>query len=258
MAESKLKIDVRRNKILEQLRAEGKVSVSRLAADLGATPVTIRNDLTALERDGYLVRMQGGAVASSRLQNDCTEPVADAYLPQKQALATEIAGMISDGETLFFNSGTTTLHIARALKGKRHLNIVTNSLAIAMELGNVATFNVLLLGGEINASYGFTYGGDTQEQLSKYRADWAILSVDGVSASGGITTYHPEESILDRLMMASARKRLIAATDSKIGKAGFSRVCDCDRDILLVTVNTSDREALQTLREQGVQIVKVG
>lgn len=258
MAESKLKIDVRRNKILEQLRAEGKVSVSRLAADLGATPVTIRNDLTALERDGYLVRMQGGAVASGRIQNDCTQTTEDAYLPQKQALGAEVASIVSDGETLFFNSGTTTLHIARALKGKRHLNIVTNSLAIAMELGNIATFNVLLLGGEINASYGFTYGGDTQEQLSKYRADWAILSVDGVSASGGITTYHPEESILDRMMMANAKEHLVAATGNKIGNAGFSRVCDSNSKILLLTDNTCDQEALQALREQGVQITKVG
>ena len=69
MAESKLKIDVRRNKILEQLKLDGKVSVSRLAAELGATPVTIRNDLTALEQDGYLVRMQGGAVIAPRLEN---------------------------------------------------------------------------------------------------------------------------------------------------------------------------------------------
>ena len=69
MAESKLKIDVRRSKILEQLRQDGKVSVSRLADELGATPVTIRNDLTALERDGYLVRMQGGAVIAPRLEN---------------------------------------------------------------------------------------------------------------------------------------------------------------------------------------------
>ena len=77
MAESKLKIDVRRSKILEQLRAEGKVSVSRLAVELGATPVTIRNDLTALERDGYLVRMQGGAVISHRLENHMTPETED-------------------------------------------------------------------------------------------------------------------------------------------------------------------------------------
>lgn len=257
MAESKLKIDVRRNKILEQLRAEGKVSVSRLAAQLGATPVTIRNDLTALERDGYLVRMQGGAVISHRLENHFVSESEDVTFLRKQALAEEVSNMISDGQTLFFNSGTTTHHIARALKGKKHINIVTNSLAIAMELGNTPTFHVLLLGGEINASYGFTAGGDTQEQLSKYRADWAILSVDGVSAQVGVTTCHPEEAILDRLMMANAKKILIAATGNKIGTAGFSRICDSDENIQLVTDSTCDKDALLALQERGVRVTKV-
>ena len=257
MAESKLKIDVRRSKILEQLKLEGKVTVSRLAETLGATPVTIRNDLTALERDGYLIRMQGGAVISPRLENHFVADTEDTTFLQKQALAEEVAKMISDGQTLFFNSGTTTHHIARALKGKKHLNIVTNSLSIAMELGNVSTFHVLLLGGEINASYGFTSGGDTQEQLSKYRADWAILSVDGVSAQGGITTCHPEEAIIDRLMMANARNRLIAATGNKIGKAGFSRICDGDASIQLITDNTCDKDALLALQERGVKVVKL-
>lgn len=257
MAESKLKIDVRRSKILEQLKLEGKVSVSRLAADLSATPVTIRNDLTALERDGYLVRMQGGAVIAPRLENQFAGNTEDPTFLQKQALAEEVAKLIADGQTLFFNSGTTTHHIARALKSKKHLNIVTNSLAIAMELGNIATFHVLLLGGEINASYGFTAGGDTQEQLSKYRADWAILSVDGVSAQGGITTCHPEEAIIDRLMMANAKKRLIAATGNKIGTAGFSRICDGDESIQLITDNTCDKEALLDLQERGVKVIKV-
>lgn len=257
MAESKLKIDVRRNKILEQLRASGKVSVTRLAEELGATPVTIRNDLTALERDGYLVRMQGGAVISHRLENHFVSETEDIYFARKQALAEEVARMVNDGETIFFNSGTTTQHIARALKGKKHINIVTNSLAIAMELGNIATFHVLLLGGEINASYGFTAGGDTQEQLSKYRADWAILSVDGVSAQGGITTCHPEEAIIDRLMMANARQRLVAATGNKIGKAGFSRICDSDEHIQLITDATCDRDAYLALQELGVRVSKV-
>ena len=257
MAESKLKIDVRRSKILEQLKLDGKVSVSRLAETLGATPVTIRNDLTALERDGYLVRMQGGAVIAPRLENRFVADTEDPTFLQKQALAEEVAKLISDGQTLFFNSGTTTHHIARALKGKKHLNIVTNSLSIAMELGNVSTFHVLLLGGEINASYGFTSGGDTQEQLSKYRADWAILSVDGVSAQGGITTCHPEEAIIDRLMMANARNRLISATGNKIGKAGFSRISDGDSTIQLITDSTCDKDALLELRERGMKIIKL-
>ena len=257
MAESKLKIDVRRNEILEYLRSEGKLSVAHLSQALGVTPVTIRNDLAALERDGYLIRMRGGAVLSQRPQNSFASEEDEQSFLQKQALAAQVADLIQDGQTLFFNSGTTTHHVARALQGKKYLNIVTNSLAVAMELGSVATFHVLLLGGEVNTRYGFTYGGDAQDQLCKYQADWAILSVDGVSARGGFTTYHPEEAIIDRLMMANAKKCLVPATGNKIGNAGFSRICDCDPHLLLVTDSSCDKDALQQLQDQGLSVVTV-
>lgn len=259
MAQSKLKIDVRRNKILERLRTDGRVSVTQLSEDMGATPVTIRNDLAALERDGYLIRMQGGAVLSRRMQGSFLPggDREDKDYMQKQAVAAEVAKMIRDGNTIFFNSGTTTYYVARALQGKKNLNIVTNSLAVAMELGNISTCSVLLLGGQINARYGFTYGGDTQDQLSRYQADWVILSVDGVSARGGVTTYHAEEAIIDRLMMANARKRLVAATGSKIGNAGFSRICECNEDMCLITSSDCDKEALQQLHEKNVQVIQV-
>lgn len=253
MADSKLKIDIRRNKILEQLRAQGKVSVSQLSASLGATPVTIRNDLAALERDGYLVRMQGGAVQAQRGGSLFGTPEAGAS-PEKKRISEEAVKRIRDGETLFVNSGTTTHQLAKCLQTKQNLNVVTNSLAVAMELGNISNFKVLLLGGEINARYGFTYGGDVQEQLSKYQADWAILSVDGVSARGGVTTHHAEEVIIDRMMIGNAKKVMIVADSSKIGRAGFSRVCDCDSRIWLVTNEGCDPLAAEEIRETGVNM----
>lgn len=257
MAESKLKIDVRRNAILDYLRAEGKVSVSRLSQALHVTPVTIRNDLAALEQDGYLIRMRGGAMLSQRLQGSFAGDEDQQSFLKKQALASEVADLIQDGQTLFFNSGTTTRHVARALQGKKHLNIVTNSLAVAMELSNIPTFHVLLLGGEVNTRFGFTYGGDAQDQLCKYQADWAILSVDGVSARGGMTTYHPEEAIIDRLMIANAKQCLVPAIGSKIGNAGFSRICDCGPQIRLVTDHTCDKDSHQQLLAQGVAVTLV-
>lgn len=256
MAESRLKIDVRRNKILEELRQEGKVFVSRLSESLGATPVTIRNDLAALEKDGYLIRMQGGAVLSQRPANlfACGAENNDSAVAQKREIARAAVSLIEDGDTLFINSGSTTRQIARALREKKNLNIVTNSLAVALDLGNIPGFRVLLLGGEINATYEFTYGGDAQEQLGKYQADWAVLSVDGVSAASGITTHHAEEAIIDRLMIGNSRKVIIAADKSKIGRAGFTRVCDADAKVWLVTDGACPREALNQLVGCGVNV----
>ncbi len=254
MAESKLKIDTRRSAILERLRMDSKLSVTQLSQIFGVTPVTMRNDLAALERDGYLIRMRGGAVLAQRLQGNMPNESNDEGFAQKQALAAQVASMVLDGQTLFLNSGTTTYHIACALRSKKYLKIVTNSLAIAMELGDVPTFHVLLLGGEVSAKYGFTSGGDAQDQLSRYAADWAILSVDGISVLGGITTYHSEEAIIDRIMVANAKQCLVAATSNKIGRAGFSRICDCNPRLLLVTNQGCDPESINALQSKGVQI----
>lgn len=252
MADRKLKIDVRRGRILELLRQQGTVSVAHLSDLLGATAVTIRSDLTALERDGYLTRMQGGAVLRGERQMAPEHSIARST--QKQHIAKTISGMIRDGDTLFINSGTTTYCIAHALKIRKNLHIVTNSVEVAQVLGDHPTFRVILLGGVMNAQYGFTFGGDAQEQLERYQADWSILSVDGISAKGGVTTYHAEEAILDRMMMNGAKNVLVAADQTKIGRAGFAWICGCNESLRLVT-DGGDPNDLASLRGAGVEVI---
>lgn len=257
MADRKLKIDIRRDQILRQLRQEGRVSVTRLSEMLGTTEVTIRNDLSALERDGFLMRVQGGAVPLPGRESSGLPDQELSHPSEKQAIASAVAKMIRDGDTLFINSGSTTACVAEALKSRKNLKIVTNSLAVATQLGDVSTLRVLLLGGEINVRYGFTYGSAAQEQLGRFQAAWAILSVDGISPAGGITTYHEEEAILDRMMIDAAERTLIAADGSKIGRAGFNRVCECGRKLTLVTNRCELNETVGQLQECGVQICYV-
>ena len=177
--------------------------------------------------------MAGGAVLPNEETNPTFSPINNREA--KQEIATAVADFIQDGNTLFINSGTTTLLVAEALKTKKNLSIVTNSLPIATLLGKVPTFRVILLGGTFNTQYAFTYGTDTQEQLNRYGADWAILSVDGVSPDGDISTCHAEEAIIDRLMITRAKKVLIVADTTKIGRTGFSYVSRCDNKIKILT-----------------------
>lgn len=242
------KIDIRRDAILEMLRNEERVHVSKLSKILGTTEVTIRNDLTVLEQQRKLMRVQGGAV----LYPDAESPVI-ANETQKQLIAQAVADMISDGDTLFINCGTTTLCVAQALKQRKNLNIVTNSIAVATALADVPTIRVLLLGGEVNAQYGFTYGANAQEQLAQYQAGWAVLAVDGVSESGGVTTYHAEEAILDRMMIDGAAHALIVADGSKIGRTGFTRVCECKEGLTLIT-DRMTAEVEKCLSQSGMQM----
>lgn len=252
MTDSKLKIDIRRQKILEILNEEGKLSVAELSRTMGTTPVTIRSDLTALEQAGHLIRVQGGAVPAVKKRTAAA--AATANVQEKKRIAEAMANMLRDGDTLFINSGTTTEFVASALEVRSNLNIVTNSLSVATLLGEIPSFRVILLGGEINAQHGFTYGADALSQLEKYKADWAILSVDGISTSCGITTHHAEEAVIDRMMIANAKSTWIVADHTKIGNAGFARVRDSLEDVGVVTTEAA-AENMQELQEMGLTAV---
>lgn len=255
MASEKLKIDARRRKILSILNRDGQVRVTDLSRELEATPVTIRSDLSALERDGYLERVSGGAVQTVKnYYNMEFQQRKQAGSAVKKRLAAVVSGLIHDGDTLMINSGTTTYEVAVELKKHKNLNIVTNSLSVAIELGAHPTFRVILLGGDINAQYAFTYGPDAQEQLKKYRADYAILSMDGVCPDSGLTTYHAEEALMDRMMLERSQHTIVAAESRKIGREGFSHVCDAAGLDCLVTDNGADPELLARFRSLGADV----
>lgn len=227
------KIINRRNTILDILQKEKKTYIADLSHALGVSLVTIRNDLDALAEQGKLVRMAGGAILSN--YEPAPSPRAICNYEQKKEIAAKAATFVQDGDKLFINSGTTTLLVADALKTKKNLSIVTNSLSIATKLGSIPSFRVILLGGLINTHYEFTYGADAQDHLNRFGADWAILSVDGVSETGEISTCYAEEAILDRIMIERAKQVLIVADETKIGRTGFSFVEHCNQKTQILT-----------------------
>ena len=226
------KISKRRQDIIDILSQEKKVSIADLSRRFDVSLVTIRSDLDVLAEEGKLMRMAGGAILPN--ENFANAPIIANY-DKKIEIAKKAAALIQDGDTLFINSGTTTQLFAKELQHKKNLNVVTNSLSVATELGLFPSFRVILLGGSINSQYGFTYGADTQEHLTRFSADWAILSVDGISSDGDVSTCHAEEAIIDRIMIARAKKVLIVADSSKIGRTGFSYVERCNEKIQILT-----------------------
>ena len=253
MANGKLKIDIRRQAILEQLNRDGIVQVAQLSERLGTTQATIRNDLDTLAAEGQLDRIQGGAVRkvkSGEGWSGSVSPVGQG----RRAIAEAVLQYINDGDTLFINSGMTTMAVAEVLSLRKNLNIVTNSLAVANYLAHQADMRLILLGGELNANYGFTYGGDALEQLSRYQPQWSILSVDGVHPEHGITTYHADEAMIDRTMIARAQKTIIVADNRKIGRVGFSHICGIDENQLLITDNCSEETQLERIQNAGATV----
>ena len=254
--DKKRKIDYRRKHILELIAKDGQVKISQLSEILHTTPVTIRSDLTALENAGYLKRVNGGAIQAvknyytveNQQQKTCS-------LETETSIAQATAALIPDGCTLFINAGPLSLYTAIELKGRSGLNIVTNSIAVAIELASHPTFRVILLGGDVNAQYSFSYGSTALEQLEHFKANKAILSIDGICMGAGITTYHAEEVSLCRAMMKRSNETIVIADSSKWAQESFSNISPLEYADYYVTDPAADAPTASAIKNLGKQVV---
>ena len=249
------KVKERFDIILKKIEREGVVRVSDLSKELDISVVTIRHDLMVLEREGLLIRFNGGArpAAVSQFADFTQRKLLNR--DKKIKIAAEASKLVHDGDTLFINSGSSTYYFAQQLKSHKNLSIVTNSLYVAEELGQIPTFRVILLGGNINAQFAFTSGDDTVAQLNRYCADQAFLSVDGICLDGRITTYHSDEAAVCRMMMERAGTTVVTADYSKIGKEGLTYLSDVQQMNTLLTDAQADERVIEHLREAGVRVI---
>ena len=226
----------RRNKIVELVNEKGRVTVKELGEIFEISEVTIRLDLTELEASGLLSRVYGGAVRSYKTYyNMSLQQRMSSEVENKKEIARYAAGMIKDGDTVMLNSGTTTLLVLRAIEHNINLSIVTNSIDIALEAGANPNFRVVLLGGEVNSKYHFSYGIDANAQLAKYHADKLFLSVDGIDFESGFTTYYDLETEIDSLMLKNSWAKILVADSSKIGRRAFAEIAKLEEADYIVT-----------------------
>ena len=245
----------RRERIVATIHENGRVRVSELSEEYDISEVTIRKDLEALEAEGHLKRVHGGAIGLNKLYVNMD--LSERYKTNsgaKKTLADLAATFIDDNDTIFMNAGTTLTYVLRAIRDKKNISIVTNSVQNATEAALYASFNVILLGGELDSKYQFTYGTDAERQLENYRAAKCILSVDGISADAGLTLYYSNEASLVRKMTEYSHKTIVVADSSKIGRGVFARITDAKKTDILVTNHSEKKKELQALEKLGVKI----
>lgn len=253
-----MNIDERKNKILELLNENGSVKVEALSKLFDISEVTVRSDLADMEYKGLLTRIHGGAVSSYKpyYSMNLNQRLAE-NAARKKAIAEKTASMVENGDTLMLNSGTTTLLVFRALSPSLNLNIVTNSIPIALEAADNPNFNILLLGGSINSKYQFTFGDDAIRQLKNYHADKLILSVDGVDLQGGFSTYYDKEAEIDRIMLSQSNLSIIAADFSKFNREAFTKICDLNSADCIVTNDCVPPEQKKEINDMGIKLFVV-
>ena len=205
--------DERRSRIAELVMDRGRQSVERLAECFAVSPETIRRDLARLSEEGRVRKVHGGAQkAALHTEGSFDERMAE-DAPAKAAIAARLREVVRPGETLFIDTGSTTLAAARALAGVAGLTVVTNAHAVAGALG--ASAHVFLLGGAYRADNRQTVGPLAIEQIGRFQADRAILTVAALDREAGAMDADFDEAQIARAMIANARTTVVLAAASK-------------------------------------------
>ena len=253
--------------LVTRLRAEQPpraVSVEKLGADLGVSTATIRRDLHRLEADGRVVRVHGGALLADPGQGhledaDRRHPFAEVArvdLADKQAVAREAAGLISDGDTVLLDIGTTTQIVARELVG-RPVTVVTASLAVVDVLRDDERVELIVLGGMVRRAYHSLTGVLTEDNLRQLRADVAVIGASGVRADGAVVDTTLVEVPVKRGLLTAARRSILVADQHKFPGTGTLRICLVgDLDIMVTNVG-ADPETLALAVAAGVEVRSV-
>ncbi len=246
----------RRERIAEELRRRGRVSVRRLASVHDVTPETVRRDLVELERRGELRRVHGGAVALERLRVETAfSERAEHMAGAKARIAAAAAGQFpGDGGTVLLDAGTTTGALLDVLPTDRRLTVVTNAVPHALALAPVPTVTVIVVGGRLRARTLANVDDMAVETIRNLRVDVAFVATNGVSERG-CSTPDTAEAAVKRTMVGAADRVVLLADHTKFGEEHLVRFAELsDLDVAVTDAGADDADLLP-LRLAGVDVV---
>jgi DeoR family transcriptional regulator of aga operon len=254
------------NGLLELLAEHGRLEVEEAAVALGVSAATIRRDLDQLARQQMVTRTRGGAVAHNVSYDLPLRYKTARHADAKQRIGQAVAALIDPGEVVGLNGGTTTTEVARALVIRpelaerpvgdgQSLTVVTNALNIANELTVRPTVKIVVTGGVARPQSYELIGPLAATVLGELTLDVTVLGVDALDVTAGATAHHEGEASVNRLLAERARRVVVAADSSKLGRRAFARICGLEAIDTLVTDDAVTDELAAAFTEAGVRVL---
>ena len=247
----------RRREILQVLSRDGVVRVVALSRELGCSEATLRRDLQEMDRDGLLRRTHGGALAPTVPGADAEPSLQDKTArcaAQKRGIARAAAKLIAPGDAVALNGGTTTVQVARALRGIANLRLVTNSIGVAAELTERVNVEVTLTGGRLRGTQEL-HGPLAEQSLRDLYVHTAFIGVDGLTLEHGLTTYNQLEAFVNRAIIARAERVVVVADHTKIGRVTLALIAPCRAVHTLITDPAAPADELALIRAAGIEVI---
>ncbi|MBE6183526.1 DeoR/GlpR family DNA-binding transcription regulator [Heyndrickxia ginsengihumi] len=246
----------RRGLILEKLKQHGKIDIDDLVTQLHVSGMTIRRDLALLEEEEKIIRTHGGAILKKQIIVETPFRAKEGkHSEQKKEIAQAAIGLLRDDSTIILDSGTTTLEIAKLLRKKQHLTIITNDIKIAAELVD-SELKVIVAGGELQNTVGALFGPATEQLLKNVHVDFCFLGAHAVHLDAGLTVPTFAKASIKKLMIEAAETTWLVADSSKFHQISLAKVCDLSEIDGVITDHQITNELEKELKEH-LEIIKV-
>lgn len=242
--------------ILENLMLHERVQVSELAETLDVSAVTIRKDLTELEKNGKLYRSHGHAIKKDPYINNRSVNEKEKLMPsQKNFIGAKAASLITRDDSIIIASGTTVHALARNIRPLHHLTVISASLQVSGILAANPDIEIIQLGGILRHSSQSVVGEHAKATFADCACSKLFLGVDGIDLEFGITTTDIREAELNRVMMQAAQKVIVLADSTKFNRRGFSKIADMDDVDLIITDADVPAAMVRRLEEMGIELI---
>ena len=249
-------INERQEKIINLFDGSTFIKVNEISELLNVSEVTIRKDLKFLESKGLLYRTHGGARKQSNYAFDKHINEKElVQITQKESISKAAVAFVEDNDFIIIASGATLHEFAKVLINFRKLTVLTSSLKVAIELGNMPSVEVIQLGGEVRKSSASVVGSISETILKQFSCNKLFLSVDGIDPEFGLSTSNAAEAHLNSIMVNSADQVYILADSSKINKRGFGRICSISEVDTLITDKGISEKQYNLFIEMGIDVV---
>ena len=244
----------RRNLILEKLQTEKRVVVSELSQLYEVSEETIRRDLDKLEKEGLATKSYGGAVIKEDVSIDLPFNIRkNQNVSCKHKMSELAASLVKVGDLNFLDASTTAGFVAKALKEKERLTVITNSMEILLELSDVSGWNIISTGGVMKEGYLAFLGSRTEEAIRSYFVDKVIISCKALDHEWGIMESQEAFGTTKKAMIASGREKILVVDSTKFDQTAFS-VAGKLRDIVVIVTDRKPSDKwLAHFADEGVE-----
>lgn len=246
----------RQQQLLQFVEQNQRVTVTQICEQFDVSPATARRDLEILAENGKIERFHGGAKAMRQAPPEA--PVVQRSAEQaseKARIGQAAARLVEEGDTVFLGSGTTVLEVARHLKDRHNITVITNSLLVLNALAQIPHITLVGLGGVLRASEMSMIGHITEQALAEVHAHKIIMGIRALDAEQGLTNDYLPETMTDRAILSRGGEIIVVADHTKCQRVSTAFVAPITAIDKLITDANIPADTVAALRAKGVEVI---